>query len=276
MQDNLVNNLPEWMLKKNSYSSKKDFGGYYTKTILSFFNLFRHFQINRLSLNKNISTFLSCNLLIQTLGLIILTSLSKNLFFSSTILAFLLISISLKPIDILKSVLGASITASLFTAFIMLPSFLIYKSNTIITITLKVFTSVGLLSLYAKTIPFNKITDSLRFFKIPNFLIFIIDLTLHYILILGNIAYDMLSALKLRNIGKNKYKQKSFSGILGSLFLKSLELSKETQQAMECRLFNGVYKSRKSKIKISDFLPLLVLLLFITFYTYIYINGVKK
>ena len=143
------------------------------------------------------------------------------------------------------------------------------KSNSIIFITVKVFLSTGILSLYANITPWNKITAALRFIKIPAFIIFLLDLTIHYILILGNLAYEMLFALKLRSVGKNLNKRNSFSGILGTVFLKSMEFSKETQQAMECRLFNGNYVFQKSKGKIKDLLPIFILIAYISLYAFV-------
>jgi len=266
MQKDTNVQLPEWMKQQNDYSPKSDRDGFMTKTMLSFFKLFRHFHMEK---NEKLSVTRAGCRTVLVLGIIILTALSHNVFFCGSVAAGFLVLLSFIKIEKLKRVLSTALTASLFTALIMLPSFFIYKSNAFITITIKVFLSTGMLSLYSQATPWNKITAALRFVKIPDFLIFILDLTIHYILILGNAAYDMLFALKLRSVGRNQNKQKSFSGVLGTVFLKSIAITQETQQAMECRLFDGVYGYSKTKTGIKDFLPIFVLILYIALFIYI-------
>ena len=256
--------IPEWMKLQNDYSPKKDRDGFLTKTLLSFMRLFRFFNIEK---NESHSIFRAGFRTLLVFGLIILSALSRNIFFCGTVAAGLLLYLSVSKLDVIKRVLGTAMTAAFFTALIMLPSFFIYNSNSVVTITFKVFLSTGILSLYSLVTPWNKITAALRFLKIPSFMIFILELTIHYIFILGNAAYDMLLALKLRSVGKNQNKEESFSGILGTVFLKSIAVTEETQQAMECRLYDGTYVQAKTKIKISDFLPILILI----FYIFIYV-----
>lgn len=265
-QNKTVSQLPDWMMKENDYTPRKDKQGYITKSILGLFKMFRHFHVEK---NENISQLRAGARTLLVLGLIILSALSHNMFFCGTVAAGFLLYLSFAKIDVLKRVLSTSLTAALFTLLIMLPSYFMYKTNSVVVITLKVFLSTGMLSLFALVTPWNKITSALRFVKIPGFVILILDLTIHYILILGNIAFEMLVALKLRSVGKNTSKQKSFSGIIGTVFLKSIAYSEETQQAMECRLFNGTYNFKKSKITIKDFIPIFVLILYIILFIYI-------
>lgn len=263
LQNNNEIMIPEWMKKENNISTQKDHNGFLSKSLLSFFNLFRHFHVVK---NENISQLRAGTRFLLVFTLILFSSLSKNLLFCSSILAGLLIYLCFANTKIIKKVLITSSISCLFTALIMMPAYFIYKSHSIFIISYKVYISTGILSLFVLITPWNKITSALSFIKIPNILIFILDLTIHYILILGNIAYDMLEALKLRSIGKNKTKEKSFGGILGTVFLKSIAYSKETQQAMECRLFNGVYNTKKYSPKIIDFFPIFVLFFYIVLF----------
>lgn len=255
--------LPDWMKEQTEFTPKKDRNGFLTKNLLSFLKLFRHFRMTK---NETVSTLKAGLRLLLVLGIIILTALSQNLIFCGAVAAGFLLYLSFSKIQVLQQSLSTAIAASLFTALIMVPSFIIYKSNSIIFITLKVFLSTGILSLYANITPWNKITAALRFVKIPDFIIFLLDLTIHYILILGNIAFEMLMALKLRSVGKNTNKHNSFSGILGTVFLKSVEAAKESQQAIECRLFSGNYVTYKAKESIKDILPIFVLIFYIALY----------
>lgn len=259
-------NLPDWMFVQNEYVPQKDKDGFLTKTILNFLRLFRHFHVEK---NEYVTQIRAGFRTILVIGLIILSAISKNMFFCGCVAAGFLLFLSFVKIEVIKRVLSTAFAAAFFTMLIMLPSFLLYKSIAFVTISIKVFISTGMLSLFALITPWNKITSALSFIRIPSFIIFILDLTIHYILILGNIAYEMLFALNLRSVGKNKSKEKSFSGILGTVFLKSITYAEETQQAMECRLYNGISHQQKAKINIKDFIPIIILILYIILFVYV-------
>lgn len=267
-QKNMV--LPEWMAKENDCTPQKDRNGFITKSLLGFMRLFRHFHVQK---NESISQTRALLRLVLAISLIVLCALTKSLFFCGSVAAALLVYLCFMKAEIIKRVLSTGLSAAAFTALVMLPAFFIYRSNSIIYITLKVFLSTSMLALFSLTTAWNKTTASLRMIHFPSFIIFILDLTIHYILVLGNIAYEMLFALKLRSVGKNKSKENSFSGILGTVFLKSMVMSEETQQAMECRLFNGEYGSKKIKVRLTDFIPLFVLAVFVGLFVYLSIAS---
>jgi cobalt/nickel transport system permease protein len=90
----------------------------------------------------------------------------------------------------------------------------------------------------------------------------VLDITLKYIYLLGEFSLNMLYSLKVRSIGKNENKYTALSGIAGTIFIRSVEMSQEMYSAMECRGFTGEYvRSRKIKISIANII-------------YIAINGV--
>lgn len=92
-------------------------------------------------------------------------------------------------------------------------------------------------------------------FFIPDIFIFVFDITIKYIYILGEFSLDMLYSLKLRSIGFNNNKYTSLSKIMGNLFLKSKEMGEEIHSAMECRGFTGEYTSySKFKFTLNDLL----------------------
>ncbi len=257
--------IPEWMKQQDDYSPSEDKDGFVTRTMLGLLRLFRLFQIEK---DEKLSRAGAGFRAVLVFGMILLTALSHNLFFCGAAAAGFLLILSFAKIGVLKKVLAAAVSAAFFTALVMLPSFFLYGSMSVLTITGKVFLSAGSLSLFALTTPWNKITSALRFAKIPGFVVFVLDLTIHYILILGNVAYEMLFALKLRSVGRNRNKDRSFSGILGSVFLKSIAVTQETQQAMECRLFDGIYDSTETEFSMKDLLPVFVLVIYIVLFIY--------
>lgn len=97
----------------------------------------------------------------------------------------------------------------------------------------------------AQTIKWNSLTNAIKAFYVPDIFIFVLDITLPYIVLLGEYSINMLYALKLRSVGVNKEKSSSLAAIGGTIFLKSKEMADEMYQAMECRGFCGEYKVRR-------------------------------
>jgi cobalt/nickel transport system permease protein len=85
---------------------------------------------------------------------------------------------------------------------------------------------------------------ALGFFRVPDVVILTPSLALKNIVALGNVALEMLEALRLRSVGRNRDKSASIGGIGGVLFLKSGKAAETTTQAMRCRGFEGDYRVR--------------------------------
>ena len=85
-------------------------------------------------------------------------------------------------------------------------------------------------------------TGALRKFHIPGVVIFIIDITFRYIVLLGKLMEDLLTAVSLRSVGRNNKKYSSVGGVMGVTFLRGTEMNKEMYEAMQCRGFTDDYK----------------------------------
>jgi len=108
---------------------------------------------------------------------------------------------------------------------------------------------------------------SLKMFFVPDIFIFAIDITIKYITILGELALNMLYALRLRSVGRSRDKHTPLAGIAGTMFIKSKEMSEELYNAMECRGFSGEYKfPGKFKPAIFDFLYGIINILLVAAY----------
>jgi cobalt/nickel transport system permease protein len=73
-------------------------------------------------------------------------------------------------------------------------------------------------------------------------MVFILDITIRYVVMLGEFLLESLRALRLRSVGKNSRKYASVSGLAGPVFLKSRRMAVETHGAMACRGFTGEYR----------------------------------
>ncbi len=233
-------NIPDWMNEETEYIPQRDREGFISRSLLSLLGTLSRFRSNGKVRPAKIAaqTRLICSLLA-----IIMVSLSRNAFFSYAVLAMLLARMCFLPSDRLPAVIKGAAVAAAFSVMILLPSVFMGSPRTMLTVSLKVFISAGLLGLISACEPFNRITASLRSFGIPDLFIFILDLTLKYIVLLGEACEEALTAMKLRSVGRNASKEKAFSGVLGAAFLKSKRMEDDLSDAMACRGFEGEYSS---------------------------------
>lgn len=231
--------IPDWLKEQEEYNAPQDRDGFLTRSILSLMSMLASFRAKTISYGSNYPAPLK---LIVCLAMILITSLARNMLIVYTILAVLLAHICFLKEELLVRTISASLAAALLSAVILIPAIFLGSPQSMLTVSIKVFVSVGLIGILSSTTEWNKLTAGLAAFHIPDVFIFTLDITLKYIVILGNISMDMLNALRLRSIGRNKTKAQSMSGILGVTFLKSRQMSEEMFQAMQCRGFEGEYR----------------------------------
>ncbi|MBK1811095.1 energy-coupling factor transporter transmembrane protein EcfT [Clostridium sp. YIM B02505] len=260
--------MPEWLLKKDNYIPEKDKDAFINKSILSILGVLTRFRLqtearaNKFGINavlKVVTTFI----------LIIFVSLTKNFSFVLISGVFLLVLINFLSINEIKYILKISFVVAIFTLIILLPSvFLGYGNNTLM-ITLKVLISVAFVNILACITQWNDLIRALKIFHVPDMFIFVLDITIKYIIVLGEFSLNMIYALKLRSVGKSNNKSTSLSGIVGTMFIKSKEVAEEMYGAMECRGFTGEYKVyNKFKFCLADYICIIVNVIFITIYFY--------
>ena len=231
--------IPDWLKEREEYNAPQDRDSFLTRSILSLMSMLASFRAKTISYGSNYPAPLK---LIVCLAMILITSLARNMLIVYTILAVLLAHICFLKEELLVRTISASLAAALLSAVILIPAIFLGSPQSMLTVSIKVFVSVGLIGILSSTTEWNKLTAGLAAFHIPDVFIFTLDITLKYIVILGNISMDMLNALRLRSIGHNKTKAQSMSGILGVTFLKSRQMSEEMFQAMQCRGFEGEYR----------------------------------
>jgi cobalt/nickel transport system permease protein len=107
----------------------------------------------------------------------------------------------------------------------------------------KVFACVLAVNILSASTRWDHIIGALKRFRFPDLFIFVFDITIKYIVMLGEFALQMLYALKLRSVGKNRSKYGSIGGVGGTLFIKSRDMSEDMYYAMECRGFTGEYRA---------------------------------
>lgn len=231
--------LPEWMKNNDEYNAPSDRDGFLAHSILSLMSMLAAFRAKSASYGARYPAPLK---LLVCLAMILITSLARNMLIVYVILGILLAHIVFLNSDLLVKTVTTAFIAACLSAVILIPAIFLGSPQSMLTVSIKVFVSVGLVGLLASTTEWNRLTSGLAAFHIPDIFIFTLDITLKYIVILGNISMDMLNALKLRSIGRNRSKAESLSGVLGVTFLKSRQMSEEMFQAMQCRCYEGEYR----------------------------------
>lgn len=260
--------MPEWLLKKDNYTPLKDKNAFIDKSILSIFNVLSRFRrqtklgTSKLSVNPFIK-------LISVFILIIFVSLSKSFYFVLIANVFLLVLINFLSINEIKYVIKVSLAVAIFTFIILLPSIFLGYGNNTLMIALKVLVSVTSVNILACTTQWNDLIVALKIFRIPDVFIFVLDITMKYIMILGEFSLNMIYALKLRSVGRNNNKSTALSGIVGTMFIKSKEMAEEMYGAMESRGFTGTYKGyKKFEFRLADYICVIINIVLVLTYFY--------
>ncbi len=262
--------MPEWLLKEENYIPQADKNTFVNKSILSLLNI-----LSRIRNHTGYSTeglHVSAVLKVAFIFLlIVLLSISRSFTFTIIVIVYLISLLSLMKAEQIIKILKVSLAIGLFTVILFMPAVLWGNYYSITVITPKVIASVMAVNILSYSTPWNSITNSLKFFCIPDIFILVLDITIKYIVLLGDFSLNMLYSLKLRSVGKNRSKYTSLSGIAGTMFIKSKEMAEDMYSAMECRGFTGEYRViKKMRFTFVDFMYIIINALII--FAFYYLN----
>ncbi len=246
--------IPEWLIKDENYVPQADKDTFINKSILSLLSVLARIRKqsgdhqDKFQVNAAFKVFF-------TLMLVTLVSISTNFIFVIVINVYLLVILSVMPAQEIVKILRTSFLVAVFTFVILLPAVFWGNGYSSIMIVSKVFATVTAVNILSYSSKWNSITSVLKRFFLPDTFILVLDITLKYIVMLGEFSLDMLFSLKLRSVGNNKSKYTSLSGIAGTMFIKSKEMADDMYAAMECRGFTGEYRiNNQLKLKFADFI----------------------
>jgi cobalt/nickel transport system permease protein len=148
------------------------------------------------------------------------------------------------PLVIARS-LKAFFLALVFTSALVAPSlFMGNAPQSASVLALKASVSVLATALFASTTAWASLSSALAFLRLPAAFALTLDLCIRYIYLLGELALSLLRSYSLRSVGGRRDVKASgaaMGGIVGSLFLKSSEMTALCHAAMECRCFSSAY-----------------------------------
>ncbi|MDD3164919.1 MAG: energy-coupling factor transporter transmembrane component T [Oscillospiraceae bacterium] len=231
--------LPSWLAQDEAYRPRGDRDAYLGKNLLSLLQLLSRAQVQR-GREGRFSPSADAKLLL-TLTAVVLTALARSGMFLWLMGALALVRLCLLPARQLWHTLRPVLGAAVFTAAVLLPAAIFGRWLSCARMLARVLISMAWVSLFSHTTNWNFITGSLRRLHVPDLFIFTLDMALHYIVLLGRSAAQLLEALTLRSIGKNTEKYTAVSGVLGGVYVRAQTLSRETVEAMLCRGWSGDY-----------------------------------
>lgn len=232
-----MENIPSWLTKEENYTAEKSNTSFLQKTLLQIGSTITRFQRVVFKKEKPEAIFF----LVFVVVTILCMALSKNMFFTYVILACLIVRLCFLDENSLTYVMHYSIRAFVFSCFILLPALCMGNGKALLTVSMKVFISTSLLSLFHLLYSSNEIISCLKMIHIPDIFIFTLDTTFKYIVILSRSCEEILLALKCRIIGRRKEKGSMMTNVAGMTFIRSQQHSQQMYDAMKCRGFTGVY-----------------------------------
>ncbi len=232
--------IPEWLAQPEQYRPGSDRDGFISRSLLSISSALALFRLDdgrdgRLSPSAPTKLALG-------LGCVLLVSLARNHLFVLVVLACALVRACLLPRRALARVAAGAGAAAGLTFVVMLPAIVLGQPHAAVLLATKALASTGLVLTVALTTPVSALTRSLRRFGLPGIAIMTIELTLRGIVTLGETASEILTALRLRSVGRNPDKRSSMGGVGGVVLLKAGRAAQDTYDAMRCRGFDGAYR----------------------------------
>jgi Cobalt transport protein. len=261
---------PFWLTSDSHYIPQKDKDAFVDKSILTMLHILSRIRSQggyshqaRIKANATVK-------LVFVLLSIVLVSISGQFSFVIPVAVGVLLWMSTLKAELIARLVKTALIVVAFTVVILIPAVFFGNLYSIEMIPIKVFVTITMVGIVSYTTRWDEITGALRSFRISDIFIFVLDITVRYIFLLSELALNMLYALKMRSVGRNKSKYSSLSGVAGTIFLKSHDMAMDTNAAMQCRGFTGEYKSHsKMKLELGDFIYFAIAAVVVLLFIYI-------
>lgn len=236
--------IPEWLSQHEKYQPEARRDRHIDKSLLSIIGILSRIRTGSQQNTHFIYRVNPAVKFICTLATILFLSLSRSGSYVLLVDACAIFMVSLLSFQDIRRILGFTFVTTFATGIIVLPSALLGNLHNAVLLCMKIIGTMLLLNGMSYSTKWRHLTGALKLFHVPEVFILVFDLTIRYIVILGDMAVDMLTALKLRSVGGSSKQHLPLSRIIGTLFLTSKEMADDVYAAMECRGFTGGYTSR--------------------------------
>lgn len=230
------------MKKTEDYVPPGDGGAFYIKTLRSIGRVMSRLKVESGKEGKySLPAWLKILIL---LGLIVLVSVTQDRLVIMAAAALVAVRLAMMPAGDIWGILKTALFAGLLAAVLYAPAVIMdpARLGNGLRLVAKILICVIAVGEFNRTTQWNHVTGALRKFHLPGVVIFIIDITFRYIVLLGKLMDELLTAVSLRSVGKNNRKYSSVGGVMGVTFLRGTEMNREMYEAMQCRGFTDDYK----------------------------------
>ncbi len=178
-------------------------------------------------------------------ALVLMTCISQSSLFVGLMFALVLALAAIRPERALRATFLPALAAAALAWVLALPALLLGASSAaaMLRIGIKTFVNVGLVLVVSYTVPWNAIAGALRALRLPDVVVFTIDMALKHIEVLGRTASSLSEALLLRSVGVTPRGSAAAgaAGVMGMTFVKAYEQGRAMEESMRCRGFSGTY-----------------------------------
>lgn len=186
--------------------------------------------------------------LLGVLIAIVCINITRNMLFSYIMLAVVLVMMAVRPARLLRALLSPVLAVCILSLVVAVPSLLIGQYSAPLRLVVRAFVAVSLVIALARTVPWNRLIAGLRAVGCPDSVIYICDVTIQFIDILGRSMMELLDALRLRSVGRDRTKLISAGRLMGVLFLRANTQARQMAESMVCRGFDGTYRIRHERL----------------------------
>ena len=186
--------------------------------------------------------------LIGVLAMIVCVNVTRNMLFSYIMLAVVLVMMAARPAWLIGRLLSPVLAVCVLSLVVAVPSLLIGQYSAPVRLVVRAFVAVSLVVALARTVPWNRLIAGLHAVGCPDSVIYICDVTIQFIDILGRSMMELLDALKLRSVGRDRTKLTSAGRLMGALFLRANTQARQMAESMVCRGFDGTYHIRHERV----------------------------
>lgn len=260
--------LPDWAKREESYRPDKDRDAFISRSLLRMMDMLK---VLRAQAGRRHRGQAGMALALLILLLLAVVTARTPAFLWTVLGGELVLMTALTGAQLRQIVMGA-LTTALFCLLLILPALIFWGTGPAILLPFKTFLCVTALNLLQQYFSWHEITAALRRFHLPPEVIFILDTTLRYLVLLGDQASLLLTSLKLRSVGHNPRKHRAMAGIMGIVMQRSQRLSLEMAEAMRCRCFTGEYPVMAGERRRGPLLGRLMLLVLLALYAFLYLR----
>lgn len=263
-----MKDLPDWAKREESYRPDKDRDAFISRSLLRIMEMLK---VLRAQAGRRHHGHAELYLVLLVLFLLAVVT-ARTTAFLWTALGGELLLLAFLPGKLLRQDILGALAAGVFCLLLILPALLFWGAGPVMLLPLKTFLCVTALNLLQQHFSWHELTAALRRFYLPAEVIFILDTTLRYLVLLGDQASLLLTSLKLRSVGHNPKKHKAMAGIMGIVMQRSQRLSLEMAEAMRCRCFTGEYPMLQGRQESAGILSYLLPAALFLIYAFLYIR----